>query len=82
GIGHGLLFPILNTMAVRDEPAAVRGKATGIFTGGLDAGIFAGSLMLGYIGDWFGLNTLFVCAGLSMAAALVLFRFRTSRSTT
>jgi MFS family permease len=82
GIGHGLLFPLLNTMAIRDEPAAIRGKATGIFTGGLDAGIFAGSLMLGYIGDWFGLNTLFVCAGLSMAAALFLFRFRTSRSAT
>jgi MFS family permease len=81
GIGHGLLFPLLNTMAVRDEPAAVRGKATGIFTGGIDTGIFAGSLTLGYIGDWFGLNVLFVCAGLSMAVALILFRFRTSRST-
>ena len=81
GIGHGLLFPLLNTMAVRDEPAAVRGKATGIFTGGIDTGIFAGSLTLGYIGHWFGLNVLFVCAGLSMAVALILFRFRTSRST-
>ena len=81
GIGHGLLFPLLNTMAVHDEPAAVRGKATGIFTGGIDTGIFAGSLTLGYIGDWFGLNVLFVCAGLSMAVALILFRFRTSRST-
>ena len=81
GICHGLLFPLLNTMAVRDEPAAVRGKATGIFTGGIDTGIFAGSLTLGYIGDWFGLNVLFVCAGLSMAVALILFRFHTSRST-
>ncbi len=79
GVGHGLIFPLLNTMAVRDEPASIRGKATGIFTGGIDTGIFAGSLMLGYIGDWFGLNVLFVCAGLSMAAALVLFRFRHSR---
>ena len=81
GIGHGLLFPILNTMAVRDEPAAIRGKATGIFTGGIDTGIFAGSLTLGYIGDWFGLNALFVCAGLSMVTALFFFRFRGSRST-
>ncbi len=81
GIGHGLLFPQLNTMAVRNEPAAVRGKATGIFTGGIDTGIFAGSVLLGYIGDWFGLNVLFVCAGLSMASALALFRFRSSRST-
>ena len=81
GIGHGMLFPLLNTMAVRDEPATVRGKATGIFTGGIDTGIFAGSMTLGYIGDWFGLNVLFVCAGLSMAVALILFRFHTSRST-
>jgi len=81
GIGHGLLFPLLNTMAVREEPAAIRGKATGIFTGGLDTGIFAGSLTLGYIGEWFGLNALFVCAGLSMVTALLFFRFRGSRST-
>lgn len=75
GLGHGLLFPLLNTMAVRDEAASIRGKATGIFTGGIDSGIFAGSLILGYIGEWFGLNVLFVCAGLSMLAALVIFRF-------
>jgi MFS family permease len=81
GIGHGLLFPLLNTMAVRDEEASIRGKATGIFTGGIDTGIFAGSLILGYIGDWFGLNALFVCAGLSMTAALVIFRFHKSDST-
>jgi MFS family permease len=81
GTGHGLLFPLLNTMAVRNEPATVRGKATGIFTGGIDTGIFAGSVILGYIGDWFGINALFLCAGLSMASALALFRFRSSRST-
>ena len=82
GIGHGLLFPLLNSMAVRDEPGSILGKATGIFTGGIDAGIFAGSFILGYIGDWFGLNALFTCAGLSMAIALVLFRFRSSRPAT
>lgn len=75
GIGHGLLFPLLNTMAVRDESASIRGKATGIFTGGIDSGIFAGSLILGYIGEWFGLNVLFLCAGLSMTIALIIFRF-------
>jgi len=82
GIGHGLLFPLLNTMAVRDEPGDLRGKATGIFTGGIDTGIFAGSLILGYIGDWFGLNVLFVCAGLGMATAFVVFRFRRARAVT
>jgi MFS family permease len=82
GVGHGLLFPLLNTMAVRDEPGAIRGKATGIFTGGIDAGIFAGSFVLGYIGKWFGLNVLFTSAGLCMAVALALFRFRSSHSET
>jgi MFS family permease len=80
GIGHGLLFPLLNTMAVRDEPGNLRGKATGIFTGGIDTGIFAGSLILGYIGDWFGLNILFFCAGLCMASAFIIFRFRGSKT--
>ena len=75
GLGHGLLFPLLNTMAVRGESGDIRGKATGIFTGGIDTGIFAGSFILGYIGDWFGLNTLFVCAGLSMALAFIIFRY-------
>ena len=79
GVGHGLLFPLLNTMAVRGESSEIRGKATGIFTGGIDSGIFAGSFILGYIGDWFGLNTLFVCAGLSMAAGFIIFRFHGSQ---
>ena len=75
GAGHGLLFPTLNTLAVRDEPGEVRGKATGIFTGGIDAGCFAGSLLLGYIGQWLGLTTLFWVAGAGMAGGLLLFRF-------
>jgi MFS family permease len=79
GLGHGLLFPTLNTMAVRGEPASIRGKATGIFTGAIDTGAFAGSVVLGYIGSWFGLNCLFVTAGVATLAGLVLFRFRPTR---
>ena len=79
GTGHGLLFPTLNTMAVRDEPMETRGKATGIFTGSIDCGVFAGSLLLGYIGDWFSLEILFAMAGLGMLTGLYLFRFSQSR---
>ena len=75
GAGHGLLFPTLNTLAVRGEPGSVRGKATGIFTGAIDSGCFAGSLLLGYIGQWLGLTTLFWVAGAGMAGGLLLFRF-------
>ncbi len=76
GVGHGLIFPSLNTLAVRNEPAEIRGKATGIFTGGIDTGAFAGSLVLGYIGHWFGLDSLFLFAGATMAAGLLLFGCR------
>jgi dipeptide/tripeptide permease len=51
----------------------VRGKATGIFTGSIDAGCFAGSLFLGYIGQWLGLSALFWVAGAGMAGGLLLF---------
>ncbi|MCK4536380.1 MAG: MFS transporter, partial [Desulfuromonadales bacterium] len=77
--GHGFLFPSLNTLAVRNEPVEIRGKATGIFTGGIDAGSFAGSLILGYIGQWFGLNVLFIFAGLVMTTGLFVFGFRSRR---
>ena len=80
GVGHGLLFPALNSLAVRGEPGEVRGKATGIFTGALDAGIFSGSLVLGYIGEWLGLSMLFLAAATGMAAGLLLFGFRRPKS--
>ena len=51
GMGHGLLFPALNTLAIRNEPAEIRGKITGIFTGGIDSGTFLGSIVLGYLGE-------------------------------
>ena len=76
GTGHGLLFPALNSMTVRGEPYAVRGKLTGIFTGGIDSGAFCGSLLLGMIGEYAGYSALFICAGLVMLMGLGLFRLR------
>jgi MFS family permease len=76
GIGHGLLFPALNAMAVRDEPYSVRGKVTGIFTGGIDAGAFCGALALGVVGELAGYTPLFLCAGMVVLSGLLLFRAR------
>ena len=76
GSGHGLLYPSLNAFAIRNEPTDIRGKIIGIFTGGLDAGIFVGSIILGYTGKWFGFQTLFFIAGLPLFIGLFLFRFR------
>ena len=82
GIGHGLLFPALNAMGVRDEAYEVRGKVTGIFTGGIDAGIFCGALILGSIGKVAGFTALFICSGLMVLCGLWLFRLRPANTTT
>lgn len=69
GAGHGFLFPSLNALAIKGEPPSVRGKITGIVTGGLDFGVFSGSLMLGMVGEAFGYGPLFGLAGLALLVA-------------
>jgi MFS family permease len=76
GCGHGLVFPSLNAAAVRNEPPEVRGKLTGVFTGGIDAGAFLGSIALGYVGEWAGFPALFAAAGLASLGGMGLFRLR------
>ncbi len=76
GIGHGLLFPALNAMAIRDEPYAVRGKVTGIFTGGIDSGAFLGAMILGVIGEIAGFTALFICAGFVVLSGFYLLGLR------
>ena len=76
GCGHGFLFPCLNAMAIRSQPVDIRGKLTGIFTGGIDAGVFVGSILLGYIGELAGFKVLFAAAGVSILTGYVIFKLR------
>jgi predicted MFS family arabinose efflux permease len=78
GCGHGFLFPCLNTLAIRNEPIEIRGKINGVFTGGIDAGAFIGSIILGYIGEWAGFPTLFLAAGLAFLMGLWIYKIRIS----
>ncbi len=73
GTGHGFLFPCLNALAVRNEPARIRGKISGIFTGSIDAGNFLGSLLMGYIGEWFGYRPIFITTFLILMIGLLSF---------
>ena len=73
GCGHGFLFPCLNSLMIRGQPGEIRGKLTGLFTGSIDAGVFAGSIILGYIGDWFGLQALFLFSSFSLIPWIFLF---------
>jgi len=74
GIGHGLLFPSMNAFALRDEVKGVRGKINGIFTGGIDAGVFSGSIILGYIGEWCGFQILYLVAGIALFSGFMIYQ--------
>jgi predicted MFS family arabinose efflux permease len=80
GCGHGFLFPCLISLAIRNEPISIRGKITGVFTGGIDAGAFVGSATLGYIGEWAGFSWLFLVAGLAVLSGLGVFRLHIIRN--
>lgn len=73
GAGHGFLFPCLNALAIRHEPVEIRGKISGIFTGSIDSGNLIGSLLMGYIGEWFGFRMIFLATFLLLMAGFVAF---------
>ncbi|MBL7213182.1 MAG: MFS transporter [Desulfobacteraceae bacterium] len=77
GCGHGFLFPSLNALALRKEPIGIRGKINGIFTGGIDAGAFVGSVLLGFIGEWAGFQMLFFAAGFALLTGFMIYRTKT-----
>ena len=74
GFGHGVTSPCVMSLALRSISSQHRGKANGLFTGGFDTGIFAGSLILGVIGERFGYDTLFISAGASLVMAVIISR--------
>jgi MFS family permease len=80
GCGHGLLFPSLNALAIRNAPIHIRGKINGIFTGGIDAGALIGGVTLGYIGEWASFTMLFATAGFAVLSGLVIYGLQTRRS--
>ncbi len=73
GLGHGLLFPSLIALTIRPIAAANRGKVTGILTGGVDTGLFLGSLTMGQLGEIFGFPAIFATAAGAIFLGLGVF---------
>lgn len=73
GCGHGMAFPCLNALALRDEPVQIRGKIGGVFTGAIDGGLFVGAIALGYIGEWYGFTALFTATFLLLMTGVCIF---------
>jgi predicted MFS family arabinose efflux permease len=76
GAAHGLLYPGLNTMAMRNEAAVHRAKILAIVTGSFDAGVFVGSIGLGQVGKYLGLPAIFLTAGLAFFVGLAIILVR------
>jgi MFS family permease len=73
GLGHGLLFPSLIALTIRPIAVGDRGKVTGILTGGVDAGLFFGSITMGQLGDYFGFQAIFTLAAATIFMGLGVF---------
>jgi len=73
GMGHGMLFPSLIALTIRPIAVGERGKVTGILTGGVDAGLFLGSLIMGQLGDFFGFTAIFAMAAAAVFLGLAVF---------
>jgi predicted MFS family arabinose efflux permease len=82
GIAHGLGYPVLLGMTIREVPAGQRTAAMGLHQSVYAAGIFIGPWASGALADAFGIRPMF---GITAAAVLVLgltggfFLYRQSR---
>jgi len=73
GMGHGLLFPSLIAVTIRPIATGNRGKVNGVVTGGFDAGVFIGALVMGQLGELFGFSIIFGTAAAAIFLGLGIF---------
>ncbi len=73
GVGHGFLFPCLNTLMIRGEMVEIRGKISGAFSGGMDSGMFLGTFTMGFVGEWLGYRLIFILTFIALILAPILF---------
>lgn len=73
GVGFGVLFPTLQTMANNVVTADKRGAANSTFLTGLDLGIGIGSVLTGVVSQSLGLSWTFNAAAIMAFAGLLFF---------
>jgi len=69
GLGHGLSFPVLMGLAIKDVASADRGKAMGVFQSVYALGMFCGPAIAGFLAERYGIKTFFVCLGVLMCTS-------------
>jgi MFS family permease len=71
GFGYALVYPGLGVEAVRRAPPESRGLAMGAYTVFLDVALGFGTPVLGLIGGWAGLGTVFLASALAVLTGAV-----------
>ncbi|CAM3546578.1 MFS transporter [Marinicrinis lubricantis] len=73
GLGHGVLFPVFQTIAVEGISRKRRGIATSTFLLLFDIGFGAGSFVLGWIAAGAGYRTMFSIAGMTVLLSAAIY---------
>lgn len=73
GMGHGLVFPSLFAVTLYPIKAETRGKVNGALSGGFDAGVFLGALVMGQLGELYGFSIIFGMAAACITLGLGIF---------
>lgn len=73
GLGYGVVYPLLNAMAVVNAAPNRRGAANATFLMMLDMGIGLGAMVWGFIIDHMGPQWLYPACAVTMAVSIVLY---------
>ncbi len=73
GFGYGMVYPLLNAMAVVNAAPTRRGAANATFLMLMDLGIGLGSFMWGIAIDWLGVQWLFLLCSFSVVIATGIY---------
>jgi MFS family permease len=68
GLAYGLLFPSISALIADNTGTEERGLATGMFHALLTAGVALGAPVLGWMGEWVGVES-----GISLCAVIMVF---------
>lgn len=72
GLGRGVILPVLMALSIRNIGAEKRATAMGFFQSIYALGMFAGPVLVGFIGDSVGLAAGFVAVGILSGLAAIL----------
>ncbi|MBU7456416.1 MFS transporter [Leuconostoc fallax] len=72
GFGLALLMPLMNAVVLRKVTLAERGRATAIFSSGMDVAYGLGALVWGIVVSFFGFQGMYICTALVVVTTLGL----------